>query len=79
MAILDSLEGKAAETAKPVIDDAQATLMATRLQQQIGQSIMNPVKEVVGAGAAYTTHGGGVIGTVKTVVPHDILDPNRSR
>lgn len=58
--ILDGLQGPAAEKAAPVVDAAQATLLASQVQQLLGQNILTKLKGMTHKQAPYTAGGGGI-------------------
>lgn len=77
VSVLNGLQGPAAEKAKPFLDEAQATMMGGQLQQLLGQNILGSLKGLVqnGGGAAYTTGGGGLVGTIKNIIPQGFKPP----
>ncbi len=67
--ILQGIEGPAAQKAQPFIDQAQATMMARKVQQMLGQNLVLKLKNQInglvrgaagGSGGAYMATGGGM-------------------
>lgn len=57
--LLRQVQGPAAEKTKPVIDAAQATLLASEVQNLLGQNILQKLKGMAGGSAPYIVNGGG--------------------
>jgi hypothetical protein len=58
--ILNGLQGPAAEKAAPLIDSAQATMMAEQVQNLLGQNILSKLKGITRKSTPYTAGGGGI-------------------
>jgi hypothetical protein len=75
VAVLQDLQGPAAETAKPFIDQAQMTLLAGNVQQMVGQNIvgiLSGLKGSVGHSAPYMVNPnspGALMDKIETMVP----------
>lgn len=83
IAILQGIEGPAAEKTQPFIDQAQATIMARQVQQMLGQNMLLKLKTQIqsmgrksgGAGGAYMATGGGLnsmMNEFKSFVPKSV-------
>lgn len=71
MAILNGLQGPAAEKAKPFMMQAQDTLMAGQLQQLLSGNIAGKLKGMAGGSAPYMAGGGldDLLGPMKGMLP----------
>lgn len=58
--LLQQIQGPAAEKTQPLINQAQATLMASHVQQLLGQNLILKLKGLGGHSAPYISSGGGV-------------------
>jgi hypothetical protein len=70
VALLQTVQGPAAEKTKPLINQAQATLMASQVQQLLGQNLIQKLKGLGGSSAPYLSNGGGVnqiVNEIKTL------------
>lgn len=67
--ILEQLQGPAAQTAAPFLDQAQMTLLANQLQQVLGQGLLQKFKYMGGAGGnvPYIVQSGGLGGVVNQI------------
>ncbi len=65
--ILNGLQGPAAEKAAPLLDAAQATMMAEQVQHMLGQNILSKLKGIAHKSAPYTAGGGGMGDILKSV------------
>jgi len=68
--LLQNLQGPAAQKAQPVIDAAQATIMAKQVQQMIGQNLVQSLKNMGHKSPSYTIGGGGldqILNQVKSI------------
>lgn len=57
VALLQQIEGPAAEKAKPIIDAAQATMLASQVKNLVGQNIVQTLKGLGTKSAPYTSGG----------------------
>ncbi len=57
--LLQQVQGPAAEKTKPIIDAAQATMMASQVQQLVGQNLIQTLKGLGHKSAPYAVGGGG--------------------
>lgn len=64
LAELQSLEGEAAQTAQPWMEQAQTSLMAQEVQELLTQEILGRIGSA-GNGLKFTTRGGGIKDAVK--------------
>ena len=62
LTLLRSMEvyDPAAEKAAPLIDSAQATMMAEQVQNLLGQNILSKLKGITRKSTPYTAGGGGI-------------------
>lgn len=71
--LLQQIQGPAAQKTKPVIDAAQASLLASQVQQMLGQNLVGQLKSMTGHNASYTASGGisldpqGVVNQIKNL------------
>ncbi|HNQ91841.1 MAG TPA: mitofilin family membrane protein [Alphaproteobacteria bacterium] len=77
VAVLQQIEGPAAEKTQPFIDQAQATMMARQVQQMLGTNLLMKLKSMAGgarggAGGAYIVKSNGLDGMMapfKSIIP----------
>ena len=71
--ILETLNGPAAATTQPLLEKAQATLMAGNLQQTISQSVVQNIKAAIGGIAnplpAGIVNPNGITNQIKNMMP----------
>ncbi len=69
VALLQQIQGPAAEKTKPILDAAQATILASQVQQLVGQNIIQTLKGLGTKSTPFTTGGGvdQIINQVKTI------------
>ncbi|MBE2191795.1 MAG: hypothetical protein IAE63_06415 [Alphaproteobacteria bacterium] len=79
--LLQGIEGSAAQATQPFIDQAQATLMAQKVQQMLGQNLVLKLKNQISGmgrgskGGAYMATGGGLdsmMNDFKSFVPKSL-------
>lgn len=64
VALLQQIQGPAAEKTKPIIDAAQTTIMASQVQQLIGTNLIQTLKGMGQKTAPYTNGSAGGIGQI---------------
>jgi hypothetical protein len=62
VALLQEIQGPAADKTKPVIDAAQATLLASQLRDMMGQNLGARLKSLTQKSGTYAVGGGGLTG-----------------
>ncbi len=69
VALLQQVQGPAAEKTKPLINQAQATLMASQVQHMLGQNLISKLKGLTGHSAPYVSGGsaGDIINQIKNI------------
>ena len=69
--LLQQVQGPAAQKTQPIIDQAQATVLASQVQQMIGTNLIQTLKGLGNKSVPYTAGGGGgmehIINQVKTI------------
>lgn len=60
VAELQKLQGPAAQTAQPWIDQAQATMMVQKAQELLTGNVLSTIGKMSGGGVPYTAGGGGL-------------------
>lgn len=68
LALLQKIQGPAAEKTQPIIDAAQTTIMASQVQQLIGTNLIQTLKGMGHKSAPYTTGGSGGLGQIMNQV-----------
>ena len=70
VALLQQIQGPAAAKTQPLIDQAQATMLASQVQHLLGQNLVQTLKNMTHKSAPYTVGNGGanqIIDTLKSV------------
>lgn len=70
IALLQQIQGPAAEKTKPILESAQATMLASQIQQMVGQNIIQTLKGLGNKSVPYTGGSGGlgqILNQVKAV------------
>lgn len=60
VSLLQTVQGPAAEKTQSIITQAQATMMASQVQQMLGQNLILKLKGMGGGSAPYLSSGGGI-------------------